>query len=160
MPSWPNHNIRSLEYTKLANVHVVANRKSLRIRTIRKTESARKKEAACTSRYWSHHVRIQNLEDAIKADGVLKKHSVAKCRRVTSYVRHPCVKNGKIGLLGYRFMRRLAKSPPKPKSVPMTKELGSGTGAADEDRLATRKPMTWFSLLGLPPLPRVDDDRK
>jgi hypothetical protein len=39
-PSWPNHNIRSLEYTKLANGIVVANRKSVKIRTTRKTQSA------------------------------------------------------------------------------------------------------------------------
>ena len=46
-------------------------------------------------------------------------------------------------------MRRLASKPPKPKSVPITKELGSGTaggggggggGGANEVRLATRKP--------------------
>ena len=81
--------------------------------------------------------------------GELKKHSVAKRTRVTSNARHPCVKKRKIGWLGYRLMRRLAKSPPKPKSVPITRVLGSGTeggggggggGGANEVRLATRKP--------------------
>jgi len=43
---------------------------------------------------------------------------------------------------GYFFIRLFAMSPPKPNSVPITIMLGSGTaGGADEDRLATRKPL-------------------
>jgi hypothetical protein len=82
-----------------------------------------------------------------------------------SNARHPCVKNRKNGCLGYRFIRLLANKPPKPNSVPMTRVLGSGTaggggggggGGADEDRLATRKPMTLTSPLGT--LTKRDDD--
>jgi hypothetical protein len=80
VPSWnlsernrdtflPNHNICSPKYTKLANVNVVAIRKSLKIRTTRKTESVRKKEATCISVYRSHHARFQKLEDAVRANG-------------------------------------------------------------------------------------------
>ena len=53
---------------------------------------------------------------------------------MTSNARHPGVKNRRNGWLGYRFMRRLANKPPKPNRVPITRVLGSGTGAADGER--------------------------
>jgi hypothetical protein len=56
------------------------------------------------------------------------------------------------------FIRLFAMSPPKPNNVPITIMLGSGTaGGADEDRLATRKPMPLLSPLGLSSK-RDDDD--
>jgi len=45
MPSWPNHNIRLLEYTKLANMNVVASKKVAEFAQPVKGESARKREA-------------------------------------------------------------------------------------------------------------------